>query len=116
MIGRAPIVATKALDPKGPGVVEEILGYFEARHDRVARIICGGAKHLKAFQRHDCFEACLPDELPRDEGGSIPKGMLFGARVYRSKSLEPNVIRVEGLAVDPERPMPLNVCEFTEKR
>jgi hypothetical protein len=116
MLSHAAQVATKAIDPKGPGIVEEIFSWFEARGDKVARIFCGGAKHLKILQRHDCFEACLPDELPRDEDGSIPKGELFGARVFRSKQLEPNVIQAEGTAIEPGRGTPRNVCAFVERR
>jgi hypothetical protein len=116
VISRATPIVPRELDPRGPGAVEEIFGYFESRSDRVARIICGGAKHLKVFQRHDCFEACLPDELPRDEEGSIPKGMMFGARVYRSKQLEPNVILVEGQNMEPVSGRPLNVVQFVERR
>ena len=116
MIPRTAQLGTRELDPRGPGPVEDIFGYFESRADKVARIICGGAKHLKFFQRHDCFEACLPDELPRDEEGSVPKGKIFGARVYRSKHLEPNVIIVEGQNMEPGSGRPLNRIQFVERR
>ncbi len=118
MISRATPVVQQELAPRGAGtgIIDEIFGWFEARSDRVARITCGGAKHLKAFQKHDCFEPCLPDELPRDEEGCIPKGMIFGARVYRSKQLEPNVILVEGLNMEPGSGRPLNVVQFVERR
>ncbi|HZU96014.1 MAG TPA: hypothetical protein VFF73_04840 [Planctomycetota bacterium] len=115
MISRMTPLATKELDPRGAGLVEEIFGWFEERGDRVARIIFGGAKHLKVFQHHDCFEPCLPDELPRDDEGSIPKGRIFGARVYRSKQLEPNIIIVEGERLEPGG-RALNVVQFVEKR
>lgn len=116
MLTNAASIATQPLDPKGPGLVEEIWSWFEARGDRVARIFCGGAKHLKVLQHHDCFEPCLPDELPRDEDGSIPKGEIFGARVFRSKQLEPNAIQAEGEATEPGRGLPRNVCLFVERR
>jgi len=116
MISRATPIVMRELDPRGPGIVEEVFGWFEGHADRVARIICGGAKHLKVFQKHDCFEACLPDELPRDEDGSIPKGRIFGARVYRSKQLEPNVILVEGQNMEPGSGRSLNLVQFSERR
>lgn len=118
MISRATPVVQQELAPRSAGssIIDEIFGWFEARSDRVARITCGGAKHLKAFQKHDCFEPCLPDELPRDEEGCIPKGMIFGARVYRSKQLEPNVILVEGLNMEPGSGRALNVVQFAERR
>ncbi len=116
MISRATPIVVRELDPRGAGLVEEIFGYYELRNDRVGRVICGGAKHLKVFQKHDCFEPCLPDELPRDSEGSIPKGVLFGARVFRSKQLEPNVILVEGVSMEPGSGRPLNIVQFVERR
>jgi len=108
-------VVTKEIDPQGPGLVEEIFAWFEARHDRVARIVCGGAKHLKVLQHHDCFEATLPDDHPHEEAGGVSKGVIFGARVYRSKQLEPNVIQAEGQALT-DTSAPVNTCIFVERR